>query len=88
MIDQPTAAQLAHNDQVIADINRRLDSLIEVHRVALQDDDMHSQVQLAGLAGYLEKHSDATSMAQFLAVAIDRLLRNASPSPSGGDPVA
>lgn len=87
MSEQPTTAQLAHNDQVLADINRRLDSLIEVHRVAVQDDDMHPQVQLAGLAGYLEKHSDATLMAQFLAVAIDRLLRNTAPSPSegGGD---
>jgi hypothetical protein len=75
MSDMPTAAQLAHNDQVLADINRRLDSIIEVHRVAGQDQDMHPQVQLAGLAEYLEKHSDATSMAQFLAVAIDRLLK-------------
>lgn len=78
--NQPTAAQLAHNDQVIADINTRLDSLIEVHQVAGEDDDMHPQVQLAGFATYLEKHSDATSMAQFLAVAIDRLLKAAHPA--------
>lgn len=74
-IEGPTTQQLAHNDQVLADINARLDALIQVHRTALADDDMHPQVALAGFAGYLEKHSNASSLAQFLAVAIDRLAR-------------
>ncbi len=73
MSEQPTAQQLAHNDQILADVNARIDALIQVHQTALADDDMHPQVALAGFAGYLEKHSDATSLAQFLAVAIDRL---------------
>lgn len=71
--EQPTPQQLAHNDQVLADISARLDTLIQVHRTALADDDMHPQVAVAGFAGYLEKHSDAPSLAQFLAVAIHRL---------------
>jgi hypothetical protein len=73
--DSPTAQQLAHNDQVLAETNRRLDALIQVHRTALAEDVMHPQVALAGFAGYLEKHSDAPSLAQFLAVALDRLAR-------------
>lgn len=73
MSDQPTAQQLAHNDQVLADINARIDSLIQVHQTALADGDMHPQVALAGFASYLEKHSDMSSLAQLLAVAIDRL---------------
>lgn len=73
MTDQPTAQQLAHNDQVLADINARIDALIQVHRTALADGDMHPQVALAGFASYLETRSDASSLAQFLAVAIDRL---------------
>lgn len=76
--DQPTAQQLAHNDQVLAETNRRLDALIRVHQTALTDSGMHPQVALAGFAGYLEKHSDAPSLAQFLAVAIDRLAKPAS----------
>lgn len=72
-LDQPTAQQLAHNDQILADIGRRLDALITVHQTALADGDMHPQVALAGFAGYLERHSDAPSLAQILAVAIDRL---------------
>lgn len=72
-IDVPTAQQLAHNDQVLADINRRLDALIQIHRTALADGDMHPQVALAGFAGYLAERSDAASLAQFLAVAIDRM---------------
>lgn len=78
-IDEPTPTQLAHNDQVLADINRRIDDLIEVHRKANEDDDLHPQVQLAGFAEYLERHSDTASLAQFLAVAIDRLLRATRP---------
>jgi hypothetical protein len=74
-IQQPTAAQLAHNDQILADINQRLDVLLEIHRAAGDDNDMHPQVQLAGLAVYLEEHSDTASLAQFLAVALDRLLK-------------
>ena len=72
-IEQPTAQQLAHNDQVLADTNARIDVLIEVHRTAQADAAFHPQVALAGFAGYLEKHSDGPSLAQFLAVAIDRL---------------
>jgi rubrerythrin len=71
--EQPTTQQLAHNDQVLADTNTRIDALIQVHRTVLADNDMHPQVALAGFAGYLEKHSDAPSLAQLLAVAIDRL---------------
>jgi hypothetical protein len=72
--EAPTAQQLAHNDQILADIDARLNALIRVHRTALADGDMHPQVALAGFAGYLEKHSNASSLAQFLAVAIDRLV--------------
>lgn len=75
MIEQPTAQQLAHNDQALAETNARINALIQIHRTALADDDMHPQVALAGFAGYLEKHSNASSLAQFLAVAIDRLSR-------------
>jgi hypothetical protein len=74
---EPTPTQLAHNDQVLADINRRIDALIEVHRLANKDGDLHPQVQLAGFAEYLERHSDTVSLAQFLAIAIDRLLKAA-----------
>lgn len=73
--DPPTAQQLAHNDQILAETNARIDALIKVHRTALTDADMHPQVALAGFAGYLQKHSNAASLAQFLAVAIDRLAR-------------
>ena len=74
--ETPTAQQLAHNDQILAETNRRIDVLIGVHRTVLADGDMHPQVALAGFAGYLEKHSDAASLAQFLAVAIDRIARD------------
>mgnify|MGYP000911165826 CR=1 FL=1 len=70
---EPTAQQLAHNDQVLASISARIDALIQVHRTALSEGDMHPQVALAGFATYLARHSDKPSLAQLLAVAIDRL---------------
>lgn len=73
MTDQPTTQQLAHNDQVLADINTRIDALIQVHQTVLAEGDMHPQVALAGFATYLAEHSDTSSLAQLLAVAIDRL---------------
>lgn len=74
-MDQPTTQQLAHNDQILANTNTCIDGLIEVHRTALATGDMHPQVALAGFAGYLEQDCDARSLAQLLAVAIDRLAR-------------
>jgi hypothetical protein len=73
MTDQPTARQLAHNDQVLANTNACIDGLIDVHRTALATGGMHPQVALAGFAGYLEKDLGAPTLAQLLAVAIDRL---------------
>lgn len=72
--DQVTPRQLAHNDQVLADINSRIDGLIAVHRSVLADGDLHPQVALAGFAAQLERH-DPPTLAKLLAVAIDRLTR-------------
>jgi uncharacterized protein (DUF885 family) len=80
MTESPTAQQLAHNDQVLADINTRIDGLIAIHREVLADGDLHPQVALAGFASHIEEHADATALAQILAVAIDRLTRAAEPS--------
>jgi hypothetical protein len=72
-MEWPTPKQLAHNDQVLADINARLDVMVATHRAALADGDIHRQVLIAGFGDYILEHSDASSLAQFLAVAIDRL---------------
>lgn len=72
--DQVTPKQLAHNDQVLADVNSRIDGLIAVHRGVLADGDLHPQVALAGFAAQLEQF-DSPMLAKLLAVAIDRLTR-------------
>lgn len=75
MIEQPTPEQLAHNDQVLADINARLNLLVETHRSTLAEGDFHPQVLVAGFGDYMLQRSDAPSLAQFLAVAIDRIVK-------------
>lgn len=71
--EAPTAQQLAHNDQVLADINARIDVLIAIHREVLAAGELHPQVALAGFASHIEERADAAALAQILAVAIDRL---------------
>lgn len=73
--DQVTPRQLAHNDQVLADVHARIDGLIAIHRSVLADGDLHPQVALAGFAAQLELHDPAT-LAKLLAVAIDRLTQH------------
>lgn len=70
--DQPTPGQLFHFDQAHAQASEVVDELITAHRDELADGN-NREISIAGLATYLERHSDAVSLAQFLAVAIDRL---------------
>lgn len=71
MTDQPTPGQLANFDQSHAQASEIIDNLIGAHREELAE---HNRaISLAGLATYLERESDLRSIAQLLAVAVDRL---------------
>lgn len=71
MSDDPTPGQLADFDQSHAQGSEIIDNLIIAHRGELAE---HSRaISIAGLAAYLEQQSNLASVAQLLAIAVDRL---------------
>lgn len=71
MTPEPTPGQLADFDQSHAQGSEIIDNLIEAHREEIAD--YNRAISIAGLATYLERESDLRSLAQLLAIAVDRL---------------
>lgn len=75
MADEPTTAQLAIYGQAHAEAGRGLDTVIDLYRRALADAEAHPAIELVGLITYLAQESDVQSLAHFLGIAVERLVR-------------
>jgi hypothetical protein len=76
---KPTAASLATFDQIKATLSEALDGLLDTHYAAITTDPQmapNPELALAGLATFLAREVDHVGLAELLAIAVDRLVRN------------
>jgi hypothetical protein len=77
---RPPAHDLARFDQAYAEAREHLDAHIGAHREHLAEGADTRELCIAGLAQWLLANSDLPSLAQILAVAVNRLAE-AQPDP-------